>query len=189
MNHYVLETVPQLSALHFNLAPKPLLISTTGTSCRLQKLNYSEAAGLNEVHWWISASAVSAAVSLGYHGTSFYLMWTSWARDDKCYEKHTILIQGSFNRACTGNEFSCKTVVAFLIITYKCAMLSFQGRVAFEIILCHCLYLLSELIKNPKERMFEATLTSRDSTLCAWRTSVWHLNALNLFSATAREFI
>lgn len=44
----VLETVPQLSSLHFNL--KPLVILTTGTSCRLKKINYSEALGINEVH-------------------------------------------------------------------------------------------------------------------------------------------
>lgn len=68
----------------FNSAPKPLVISTVGTSCRLQKLNYSEALGLNEVHCWIPASAVSAAVSLGYQGTSFYLMWTSWTKDEEC---------------------------------------------------------------------------------------------------------
>lgn len=53
-NHYMLEPVPQLSALHFNLAPTPLAISTAGTSCRLQELNYSETLGPHEVHGWIS---------------------------------------------------------------------------------------------------------------------------------------
>ncbi|CAB1424428.1 unnamed protein product [Pleuronectes platessa] len=51
MYRYVAETVPHLSALHFNLAPKPLVTSTAGTSRRLlHTLNYSEALGLKEVH-------------------------------------------------------------------------------------------------------------------------------------------
>lgn len=122
MYHYVLETVPQLSALHFNLAPKPLVISAAGTSCRLQKLNYSEAFGLSEAHCRISASAVSAAVLLGYQGTSLHPMRKSRAEDEgACAD--AFLNQCSLNRAWMWNVFSCRCaltpVMALLTITHK----------------------------------------------------------------------
>lgn len=51
-------------------------------------------------------------------------------------------------------------------------------------------FLLCELIKNPKGRMFEATLTSRDShIMCMKKISVTFKHFKSVFSLGSLEFI
>lgn len=175
----------QLSSLHFNFASKPLVTLTTGTSCRLQKLNYSEALGMSEVHDWISASAVSAAVALEYHGTTLCFMWTPWAWHKKC------CVDICFNSVHILQRIDVKLLLSlfFCIHVQMCNTdVSEKEIILFEIIFYHCFFLTSNLIKT-QDLTFEVTLTSRDSTSCAWSTPLWHLHTLNLYSATALDFI
>lgn len=131
----ILEAVPQLSALHFNLAPMPLVILTTGTSCLVWKLNYSEALGLNEVHYWISPSTVSAAVSFAYQGTYWNPMRTSWANGEE--EDNWVNVCSLIHSSLTQMYESC----VFWILQQEthrkqCKYFQSQGKIQWIIILC-----------------------------------------------------